>query len=237
VAAINTLSRWANRDGLLPLVGVAEQADGTARAASMQGVVRYLERSRDLPSADLTAIVARLVPVCRETDTKNRLVYLLGRSVRSDALDLAAKFQSEPALAAVARDAAAIIRSNRAGRPAIRASGNERNIENIVDGKLSTRWVVPLHADQWIEIDFKLTRPLRQIVLDNNGETWGHPEKFEVFVTDDPKTPGEVRVTGAGQPGKTTIDLPAGTRGRYLIIRDPAQSEDNVWAISEVIVD
>ena len=237
-AAVNTLSRWPDRANLLPLVDVAEKTSSdTTRSAAIQGVVRTLERNRDLSSADLTAIVARLAPICREMETRTRLVYLLGRSSGEDALALATKLQSDAALTSVATDAATIIRSNRAGRPSVRASGDDRKIKNILDGKLSTRWSVPMRPDQWVEVDFKLSRPLRQIVLDNNGETWGYPEAFAVFVTDDLKNPGAALVTGAGQSKKTTIDLPAGTRGRYLIIRQTAEVEDSVWAISELIID
>lgn len=237
-AAVSTLSRWPDRANLLPLVDVAEKTSSDAtRSAAIQGVVRTLERNRDLPSPDLTTIVARLVPICREAETRTRLVYLLGRSSGEDALALATKFQSDPALTAVAMDAAMIIRSNHAGQPSIRASGDDRKTKNILDGKLSTRWSVPMRPNQWVEVDFKLPRPLRQIVLDNNGETWGYPEAFAVFVTDDLKNPGAALVTGVGQSKKTTIDLPAGTRGRYLIIRQTAEVEDSTWAISELIID
>jgi HEAT repeat protein len=237
-ASINTLSRWNDRAGLFPLVNVAEKTTSDkARTAAIEGVVRYIERNRDLPSTDLVAIVTRLVPICQETETKSRLVYLLGRSSGDDALAAAEKFQTDPALASVATDAAAIIRANAEGRPSVRASGNERQVANIVDGKMSTRWTVPARSDAWIEVDFKLSRPFRQIVLDNDGATWGSPEEFAVFVTDNVNTPGEARVTGSGQTGKTTIDLPPGTRGRYLIIRHTGESEDSVWAISELLVD
>lgn len=237
-AAIITLNRWTDLAGLQPLVDVAEKTTSeSTRSAAIQGTVRYLERSRELPAADLTAIVSRLVPLCRETEPRTRLVYLLGRSSGTDALALAKKFQSDPAIAAVAADAAMIIEANRAGRLTVRASANEARIKNIIDGKLNTRWSVPAHGTQWIEVDFKMSRPMRQLVLDNNGETWGAPEKYQVFVTNDPKHPGDALATGAGQLGKTKIDLPANTRGRYLIIRQTAESEDSVWAISELIVD
>jgi hypothetical protein len=237
-AAINTLARWNDRDGLWPLVTVAEKTTSEkARAAAIQGVVRYMERNRDLPSADLVKIVTQLVPISAETDTKTRLVYLLGRSSATDALAAAEKFKSDPALSSVATDAAAIIRASAEGRPSARASGNEQQAANIVDGKMPTRWSVPARADAWIEVDFKLSRPFRQIVLDNNGANWGSPEEFAVFVTDDVKTPGEARVTGSGQTGKTTIDLPADTRGRYVIVRHTGNNEDAVWSISELIVD
>lgn len=238
IAAINTLSRWNDRAGLLPLVEVTEKTtNDRARSAATLGVVGYLERTRDLPSADLVSIIARVIPVTRETETKERLAYLLGRSSGADALALAEKLKSDSTLASVATDAAAIIHANSKGQPAVRASNNETQIQNIVDGKPQSRWVVPARPNQWVEVDFKLTRPFRQIVLDNNGATWGSPEEFAVFVTDDPNNPGEARVTGSGQTGKTTIDLPANTRGRYLIVRHTGNNDDGVWAISELIVD
>jgi hypothetical protein len=238
IAAIATLARWNDRDGLLPLVTVAEKATSEkARSAAIQGVLRYVERNRDLPSTDIVKIVNQLVPISEEGETKTRLVYLLGRSSSPDALAAAEKFKTDSSLASVASDAAAIISANIEGKPSVRASGNERQASNIVDGRMPTRWTVPARSDAWIEVDFKLSRPFRQIVLDNNGANWGSPEEFAVFVTDDVKAPGDARVTGSGQTGKTTIDLPAGTRGRYVIIRHTGNNEDSVWAISELLVD
>jgi hypothetical protein len=203
----------------------------------MQGIVRYLERRRDVPSADLTSIVARLVPLCHEPETRARLVYSLSRSADTDALELAKKFQADPAIASIAADAVIVIESHRAGQMTIRASASEKQVKYMTDGKLASRWVVPATPGQWIEVDFKLSRPVHQIVMDNNGEPWGAPERYEVYVTDDTNKPGDVRASGAGQSGKTTIDLPPNTRGRYLIIKHTVQSDDSVWAIAELIID
>ena len=118
-----------DRAGLSPLVDVAEKASSdTANAAAMKGVADYLERNRDVPSADLIAVINRLVPHCREPETKTRLVYLLGRNSGADALALAEKLKATPELAAVATDAAAIIRANGEGKPSARASGNQQQI-------------------------------------------------------------------------------------------------------------
>jgi hypothetical protein len=58
-----------------------------------------------------------------------------------------------------------------------------------------------------------------------------------VFVTDDPKQPGKALVSGAGQRNKTVIDLPSGTRGRYLIVKNTAERKEAPWAICELYVD
>ena len=237
-AAIALLSRWSDGDGLGPLVKVAETTnDPLTRSRAIEGVVRYLERSRELESVELTRIIARLVPLAQERSSQDRLIYLLGRSTTAEALALATTLQSEPGSKVVATDAAMAVRSNLAGKPVVRASASERQVSNIMDGKRNSRWSVPARSDQWVEVDFRLSRPFRQIALDNNDQSWGYPEAYAVFVTDDPKNPGEAKASGNGQSGRTTINLPEGTRGRYLIIRHTADPDDAIWAISELVVD
>jgi hypothetical protein len=105
------------------------------------------------------------------------------------------------------------------------------------DGQTSTRWTTPAVGEEWIEVDFKIGRPIVRVTLDQTGRSAEFPEQYEVFVTDDQKQPGEPIVSGKGQPNKTIIDLPAGTRGRYLIVKNVAERKDTPWAICELYVD
>ena len=217
---------------------VAEKASlDAARATAVQAILRSLERTRELPASTLVATIDRVVPLSHDAAILDRLIYLLARTSSNEALALAQKLQTNPALSSVAGDATMAIRSNLAGKPTLRASGNERQISNMMDGRRWSSWSVPARADQWVEIDFKLTRPFRQIVLDNNAEISGSPVAYAVFVTDDLAQPGASRVTGAGKSGKTIIDLPVETRGRYVIIRHTADGGDEPWVINELVVD
>jgi len=58
-----------------------------------------------------------------------------------------------------------------------------------------------------------------------------------VHVSDDPKQPGKVLVSGAGQRNQTVIDLPSGTIGRYLILKNTAARADSQWSVCEVYVE
>ena len=42
---------------------------------------------------------------------------------------------------------------------------------------------------------------------------------------------------GTGQRNRTVINLPAGTRGRYVIIKNGAARKDGPWTICEIFVD
>jgi hypothetical protein len=87
-----------------------------------------------------------------------------------------------------------------------------------------------------VEVDFILSRPLRRITLDQTGRGAEFPEGYELYVTDDVAVPGKVVATGVGQTNKTVIDLPAGTRGRYVIIKNVAARKDTPWSICEIFV-
>jgi hypothetical protein len=56
-------------------------------------------------------------------------------------------------------------------------------------------------------------------------------------VTDDPKTPGTVRVQGKGQSAKTVLRLPKGVRGRYVLIKNTETRPDSNWTVSELAVE
>lgn len=237
-AAVATLSRWSDGTGLMPLIGVAEKAPtDSARAAAVQAALRFIDRSRDLSSADLSRSLARLLETTHDDATRVRLVRFLGRCNTDDALALAQKLQGEPALATEAADAIAAINANRAGRPTVRASVGSNQLGNIVDGNPATRWITSATADRWIEVDYKAARPFHQLTLDQAKWPDNYPEHYEVFVTDDPANRGSALASGTGAAGKTVITLPPGTRGRYLIIANTAERKDGFWSIAELLVD
>ena len=237
-AAVTTLSRWPDHTGLIPLIGVAENARAdTTRAAAVQNAIRFLERYRELPPAELVATVARLLEVSRDDAARQRLVFLLGRGNDDTALALANKLAAEPALAAEAADATLAIIANQAGPATAQSTANSGNAKNIFDGRTSRGWATSADPGRSIEVDFKLSRPIRQVILDQSSNPDNSPEHVEVFVTDDLKNPGEARASADGTPNRTVIDLPANTRGRYLIIRNTKERLDGWWSISELYYD
>lgn len=73
--------------------------------------------------------------------------------------------------------------------------------------------------------------------MDQGNQRNDIPDRYEVFVTDNPNEPGPARVVGEGSRDQSTIDLPAGIRGRYVIIRNRGMREDGRWSIAELRVD
>lgn len=237
-SATDTLARWPDDSALPILVATAEQSTvDAARAAAVQGAIRIIERSRGLPKAEPSAIVARLLGTPCEIEVRRNLVLLLGRGANDIALKAAENLQADPALAEAAKAAVLAIRANQEWPPHLKASAGAGQLNNLVDGKPKSVWSVPATADQWVQLDFGRTRPLRRITLDQTGRDGDYPEHYEVFVTDDEATPGPVRASGAGRRAKTVIELPPGTAGRILLIKSTAERKDGNWAIAELQID
>ena len=236
-AALAALVRWPDDTAVAALVSVAERTTLPAlRASAVSGVIAAFERNRAFWNADATALVARLLVVSAAAESRLALITLLKRAVDAPALALAEKSQSDPVIGAAAGETAAVIRANQAGPAKLRAS-TMAGVKNLTDGNTGNRWSVPAEGDEWVEVDFILSRPLRRITLDQTGRGAEFPESYELYVTDDVAVPGKVVATGVGQTNKTVIDLPAGTRGRYVIIKNVAARKDTPWSICEIFVD
>ncbi len=237
-AAIDALARWPERSALPLLVAAAEKSPlDDARQAAVKGAIGFLERTRVAPSAEPSEVVARLLAVAKPRETRQSLLLLLGRGASSPALALAEKLQTDTTLADDARDAALAIHANQVWPPVVTASAGTGQLGNLTDGNAKTAWSAPANTDQWIQVDCKKVRPMRRITLDETGRPGDFPGKVEVFVTDDPAQPGTVRASATGRREKTVIDLPAGIRGRYLIIKATPKRATGTWSITELQID
>jgi HEAT repeat protein len=239
-AATDTLSRWPERNALPVLITTAERASlDDVRTAAIKGAIGFIERKRETPAKESPDDVARLLAATKDLEARKSLLVLLGRGTSDTALTLAEKLQSDPALAAEARDAALSIRVNRMWPPAITASASNDQAGRMVDGNAKTAWSVPATAGQWIQIDCKQARPVHRITLDQTGRVGDYPGTVEVFVTDDLANPGTARATASGRRDKTVIELPAGIRGRFIIIKSTARRGGGAgnWSVTELQID
>lgn len=236
-AATTALVRWTDDTAIPALVSVAERTTLPAgRASAVTGVIAAFERNRAPWNAAATALVGRLLGISASAESRLALMELLKRAADAPALALAEKSQGDPVLGAIAGETVAVIRANQAGPAKVRAS-TMAGVSNLMDRNTGNRWTVPAEGDEWVEIDFIRSRPLRRITLDQTGRGAEFPENYEVYVTDDVAAPGKAVSAGVGQTNKTVIDLPAGTRGRYVLIKNVAARKDTPWSICEIFVD
>lgn len=237
MAAVDTLGRWTDSTALSALADVAEKAAlDPIKDSARQGALRALDRNRENWTAQTTTLVSRLLSATTTAAPRRQLLAVLARANDATALKLAEELQTDASVGEEARYTATAIKAALAGAPKLRASPAS-GVSNILDGKTSNRWSAPLLGEEWIEIDFRQSRSFRRLTLDQTGRTGEFPEKYEVYVSDSPEVVGSAVAKGQGQRNKTVIELPAGTKGRYVTIKNTAERKDGTWSICELFVD
>ncbi|MFZ5495148.1 MAG: HEAT repeat domain-containing protein [Verrucomicrobiota bacterium] len=236
-AAANELARWPDAS-VLPLL--VDLAGGTplesVRNTAVQGAARFLSQSGGIAPARRSAQARALIALPLETAARQSLIHVLSLCADQAALDTARRFLADPAVAAAAQDAVDAITSNLAGPPTFAVSAEADASTRMSDGRKDTCWSVPNEAGSWLRADLHNSRPVRKLILDQGQREWDWPGEVEVFVSDDPEQPGEVRAKAEGERYQTVVTLPAGVRGRYLWIRQTGK-RGNAWSVAELVVE
>jgi len=235
-AAVETLGRWTDTNNLAGLAAAAENArTPEIRAAAVAAGRQALERDRTAWTPGTTALFCRFMEAGSKEDDL-QLLRVLARANDPTALKYAEGLRSDPFLGAEAAYVTEAVKANLAGRPRARASEGS-GLGNLFDGKTNTRWSTPALGEEWLELDFGVARPLRELTFDQSGRAAEFPEQYEVHVTNDPAVPGPIVLSGKGQRNRTVLKFPSGTRGRYVIVRNVAARAETPWTICEVLVD
>jgi HEAT repeat protein len=230
------LARWPDVTALPVLGDVAVRSTvEPIRVAATQGAIRFLNQNT-VSSADRSTHARALLELPLNLPARRELINVLSLCEDQPALDTAKRFLADPATADVAQDAADAITSNLAGAPIFAVSNSPESATRAHDGKLRTYWMVPIVPGEWIRADLHNSRPIRKITLEQGGREWDFPASIDIFVSEDPDQPGEVRAQAEGARYRTIVTLPAGTRGRYLLIRQTG-TRSGPWAVAELQVE
>lgn len=235
-AATAELIRWPDATAL-PVLGdlaVRSKNEGI-RNTAVQGAIRFLTQNTVSPGERSTH-ARTLLDLPLDLPARLGLINVLSLCADQPALDTAKRFLADPATAAAAQDATDAIISNLAGAPAFAASTSPETAARASDGNLKTFWMAPLVPGEWLRADLHHSRPVRQITLEQGPREWDFPANIDIFVSDDPDQPGEVRAQAEGTRYRTIVSLPAGTRGRYLLIRQTGR-RSGPWAVAELLVE
>lgn len=101
------------------------------------------------------------------------------------------------------------------GKPAVASSVERAGYEadKAVDGNKTTAWSSQYSDPQWLYVDLGSSLSIGKVVLD--WET-AYAKAYEIQVSNDATTWTTKYSTANGAGGTETINLPAGTKGRYI---------------------
>ncbi len=237
-AATAELARWPDATALPVLVRLAtDTSDAGIRLAAVQGSARFLAGRKYVTPAERSVATRQLLTLPLDPALRITLLDVLSRCADPEALAAAKLLLSDPATKVAAQDAIDAITSNLAGRPDFTASAAGDQTALMSDGKPNTYWSVPNAPGGWLRADLHHSRPFRQITLDHGRKAWDWPEQLEVCISDDPEKSGDPIVKLEGTRQQTVITLPAGTRGRYVWLRQQGTRVSNPWTVDEFILE
>lgn len=236
-AATAELARWPNATALPVLVSTAV---GTrldpVRNAAAQGAARFLMQSSEQTRERRSMQARALLELPLDTSARLTLIHVLSLCADEPSLETVRRFLADPATAQGAQDAVDAISSNLAGPPVFTASTSADTVAHAADGDPKTSWTAHNEPGVWLRADLHQSRPVRKVTLTHGNYGWASPTMLEVLVSNDPDQPGEVKTEVEGQRRMNVINLPAGTRGRYLWLRQTGTS-DSDWSVAELLVE
>lgn len=235
-AAFSVLGRWPDSTAGDLLVGLASDRDAL-RIRVSDAATRLFERDTGAPAPSRVDALARLLLLSTDAGLLRRQLLLISRAASPQALAVVERLSGNAGVARDVEDTLLAIRSNLAGAPILTASDRVDHLPRVLDGQPATAWSVRADQDSWLQIDLHTVRPVRRLTLDRGTLRNDIPDRYEVFVTDNPAEPGAARVSGEGSREQSAIDLPGGIRGRYVIIRNRGGREDGKWSIAELRID
>lgn len=238
VAAARELTQWRDASALPAIIELISSAPGApVRDAAVQGAARFLVVRKNATAAQRSLYARQLLALPLDDVDRRAMLTALSLCADQDALAAAKKYLADPATAAVARDAVDAITSNLAGPPALTASDAGDRTALITDGQRDTYWAIPNEPGGWLRLDLHNARPVRKITLDQGLRPREGPARLSVQVSDDPAKPGKPLLEAGGEGEQTVVNMPPGTRGRYVWLRQTGTRPDGQWAVAELIVE
>jgi hypothetical protein len=111
-------------------------------------------------------------------------------------------------------------------------------VTNAHDGNTATRWTTgkDQSGNEWLQIDFGVEVRLSEVTLMLGTSVDDHPRGYTVRVSNTSNnTAAPVLLTGAGMANTDTVlTLPAGTRGRYVLINQTGAVTALWWSVAEI---
>ena len=111
-------------------------------------------------------------------------------------------------------------------------------VGNTKDGLLTNRWTSAKDqaGDEWLQVDFGAAVTLTTVTLVLGSSPDDYPRKYAVRLSGSTQNSGApVLASGMGaQATDTTVTLPAGSVGRYLLISQGGAVAGLWWSVAEI---
>lgn len=238
-AAVRALTTWSGAAAAPDLLAIAKDSSNrTHKVLALRGYVRIVGESNE-PAAAKLGKLKQAMDLADGDSEKKMVLSAVGNVTHEDALAFLEPYVEDKKLGAEAKAARKAIQTALSGPMRVSASHKQNEVRNAIDGKAGTRWTTgaPMKGGEWITIDLRASKTIRQITLETNKSRNDYPRAYEVYVSESEKNWGKPVLTGKGNAtGATQIKLKK-VSGRYIKIVQTGKAAGNYWSIHELKVD
>jgi hypothetical protein len=220
------------------LFDVASQdADAVSRVVALRGCVKLLSLPANRPAQETVGLLDKAMKAASRIEEKRVVLAALPNYPCPAALDLATRMEADPAMAQEAKLAATKIKELLVNQKlSAKASINNGDVKNALDGNKATRWATGrgMQPGDWFMIDMGTENQVSGLTLDAAGSTGDYPRGYEVYVSFDGETWGKPVVTGNSDKALTVIEFPQPVRARFIKIVQTGSVPNLFWSIHDL---
>lgn len=240
-AAIRALSKWPNDLPMIDLLKIARRGDNASqRILALRGYIQLVSQPNNRSAKETVAALSQAYDAAQRIDEKRMVLSLLSKYPSQDALALAARAETESALAREAGVAKKMIEEIlRKRKLSAQASRNNGNAKNALDGRVQTRWDTgrPMKPGDWFVLDLGLESTVKGLTLDTRNSRNDFPRGYEIYVSFGGGNWGKPILKGKGTEPITEIRFKEPVNTRYIKILQTGSHNAWHWSIHTLQVE
>jgi len=239
-AGIRALAGWPTAAPIDVLHGVATDpaAAKADRIIAMQGYINMIHKRGGATDEQILAAYAKAITLADRTQEKQLVLSKLSALRNRTALEIATRYQNDPALKAAATAAVKKIEQLLSAPAKVTASHKPEAAGNAIDGNPGTRWDTgaAMRGGEWFKLDLGETMAVSAIILDCRGSNGDFPRGWEVYVSTSSIGEGKLAAKGEGKDPVVEIKFPKPIIGKTIKIVQTGRTSGLFWSIHELTI-
>ena len=240
-AAVRALGGWPDPTPLPDLLSIARgPGDSTQQIMALRGYIKLVGLPANRSAGETVGLLTEAMAAAKRPEEKKAILAAASGYPCKEALDLAEGCRKDRALAAEAELACKKIRETLLNKTLIaKASCNNGNAKNALDGDSGTRWDTGrgMKPGDWFVLDLGVENEVKGLTLDTTGSSNDYPRGYEVYISFDGGDWGKPLIEGKGNKPITEIKFGKPVKTRFIKILQTGTSDTWHWSIHELKVD
>ena len=232
------MSNWPDPTPLEDLLAIAKGGtDSLSQILAIRGYIKLLSHPAGRSAEETVKLLEKIMAVAGRSDEKKAILSALPSFPCKAALAMAERALGDKALIEEATLASRKIKQLMVSKSlSAKASINNRDVKNALDGNKGTRWATGrgMKPGDWFMVDIGAESIVGGITLDAASSRGDYPRGYEVYASFDGGNWGKPVITGKSTEPLTIIKFPNPVRTRFIKIVQTGSVPNLFWSIHDL---